>query len=360
MFNLMQSTRYLVVLLASAFMTSGCADKVSFSSLPSTNTLTSVDEPYIDPDLPPVVQPPVVVEPPLPPVVVEPPLPPVVVEPPLPPVVVEPPVVPPLEPWTATCPAGRDGHGNLSSCLSCPSLEPDLSGKAKRLLDTMEHACQVNNKSAPKGYLPPTRAELMHRLRACSPQIYPDTVLTNEEARVIPPLATGDSKLLERMFGGLWYSADYSDAFDHYFGLGVEEAVPLFCYKTKTALTGELWSREMWDWSMRDYIWHWPKELQELHAYYQHVRSGLVACLDQEGTGGPSGSSNNGSATNPKCDAKGYKGSNRAELSSRLNELVNTGYTVSLENSVSCLIAKNSTLVDNGSDVITLAAIKCE
>ncbi|MGE0764283.1 MAG: hypothetical protein AB7N80_13460 [Bdellovibrionales bacterium] len=394
MIKLVQTTKSIVALIAAVSLLSGCSDKVSFSSSAQKATATDDEGTYIDPDAPmipdpdqpPVVDPPPVVGPPPvepppvtpppvepppvvdpPPVVGPPPVePPPVTPPPVepPPVVLPPPVVviPPLETLDLACPTGRNGSGALTSCLSCPApvVEPDLSSKAKRLLDTMERACQVPNRGAPEGYVAPTRAELMHRLRACSPQIYPDTVLTPEETGVIPPLASGDAALLRRMFGGLWYQPPYSDAFDHYFGLGVEEAVPLFCYKTKTALTGELWSREMWDWSLRGFVWEWPRDLQALHAYYQHVRSGLVKCLDQEGSGGPTGAINNGSMPQaPTCTVKAYRGVNRAELRSRTAELLASGHTVSLESSMACMIMKDGVIAD-GTDSLNLVGLKCE
>lgn len=329
-------------LLASIVFLTGCTSGVNFSSVTSSNKASDEDGTYVDPDQPPV----------LPPVVDPPVLPP--------PVVVDP---PPIKEFNATCPAGLDGKGLITSCLSCPApiTKPDLSGKAKRLLDTMDRACRISNKSQPKNYVPPTREDLIKRLQACSPEIYPDTVLTKEEEAVIPKIATGDAALLDRMFSGLWYQPPYSDAFDRYFGLGVNEAVPVLCYKTQPRLEGELWSREMWEASERyGFVFNWPKDLQQQHAYYQQVRSGLKACLDKIGQGGPSGDISNGDMVlQPKCAVKGYTSTSTAELKSRAAELLKAGYTVSLESSVACLIVKDASLAD-GQGALTLAGLKCE
>ena len=346
-----------------AIFASGCSDGVRFSSGQALKFSGDDDSPppiddIVRPpvDTPPDVEPPIVVTPP-PPIDV-PPVdePPIVVTPPTPAPL-------PLTQWTSTCPGGPNGSGQLTSCMSCPPpapAEPDLSGKAKRLLDTMDRACRIPNKSAPLGYIPPTREELIRRLRACSPQIYPDTILTSAEKKVIPALAEGDPSLLDKMFSGLWYQPPHSDAFDHYFGLGVEEAVPLFCHKTKTHLTGELWSREMWDWSYRDALEYWPKDLRELHAYYQQVRSGLVACLDQNGEGGPSGpiTTPNPGGSQPACTVKGYSGDNFTELKERVTQLLNEGFTVSLESDVACLMVTDRNLAPT-TGYVTLVGMNC-
>ncbi len=356
--------KYSIAVIAFAVATMGCTDQVKFSSLTLKKTM---DGEYIDPDTPPVVppvhdddspaEPPVVVEP-------VPPVPPVTPTEPTP---VEPPVVvtpiPSPTESNGVCPAGLDGHGRVTACLSCPPApQPqwELSGKAKRLLDTMDRACRIANKSAPKNYVPPTREELIQRLRACSPEVYPDTELTKEETAVIPRLAAGDKGLLNRMFSGLWYQPPYSDAFDHYFGLGVEEAVPLLCFKTQAALEGELWSREMWNTSIDNpFVWQWPRELQELHAYYQHVRSGLKKCLDKAGFGGPSGPIEEGQ-TAKNCSIKAYQGLNSDELRGRAAELLANGYTVSLESSVACLELTDANLSDEHTGSLKIAGLKCE
>lgn len=222
-----------------------------------------VDPPPVDP--PPVEPPPVEPPPPVTPPPVLPPPPPPYVPPVTPPPVLPPPP-PPFEPPVTPPPAGDDW---------------DLSSKAKKLIRIMYQACQEKNRSEPKGYVAPTRAELESRLRACTPEIYPDTVMTPAEVETIGSLLRGEKHLYKHMFSGLWYRPPYSDQIDTYFGLGVAEAVQILCYKEIPALTGNLLTYEMWQEWHDKFFWEWPERVQNEFNALQHVRSGLMQCLDK-------------------------------------------------------------------------------
>lgn len=207
---------------------------------------TPVPVPVPVPTPPPVVTPPppppVVVPPPPvpvpvpipPPVVIPPPPPPVVIPPP--PVVTPPPPPPPVpQPVQKAGACADDSSTQLLSCLNCvvpmnPPPPPQFSEKGKALIDVMAVGCAVPNKSAPKGYVPPTKDELLARLSRLSPSLYPDSSMTDAQKNVVTGLRN-DPKLAQKMFGGLWYQPPYSDSFETYFGASVGELVNLLCYQ---------------------------------------------------------------------------------------------------------------------------------
>jgi len=271
----------------------------------------------------------------------------------------EPPQPNPLDKLTGACPSGLDGLGHITSCMSCPPAPPaqsQISTKAQRLLEIMTHACKIFNKSQPAGYVPPSRAELERRLSACTPEKYPDTVLTPSEEAVILPLVAGDNGLLVRLFGGLWYTPPLSDQLDTYFGMGVGEAVQVLCYKTLPAVDGDIKSREMWEWWGHSFVFDWPEDLQKEYYRMNGVRDGLKSCLDKGGSGQPRP---NPDPVAPKCDIVGYVGDNSEELKLRVQELLASGYTLSLQSSNACLMVTNDNLEAN-LGVVTLAGKKCE
>ncbi len=171
----------------------------------------------------------------------DPELPVVVTEPPIvlePPPTVEPPVAaePPAQPVQKSGDCKTDSSTELLSCMNCvvplsPAAPPQLSEKGKALLEIMTLGCSIPNKSAPKGYTPPTKQELLARLNRLSPTLYPDTPMTAGQKQVIDGLQT-DPKLQQKMFGGLWYQPPYSDHSETYFGISTAEAVYNLCYST--------------------------------------------------------------------------------------------------------------------------------
>ena len=145
-----------------------------------------------------------------------------------------------------------DSSTQLLTCMNCivplnPPQPPQFSEKGKALIDIMTIGCSVPNKSAPKGYEPPTRAELIARLNRLSPTFYPDSSMTDGQKKVVHGLRT-DPKLQQKMFGGLWYQPPHSDHLETYFGVTTAEAVYALCYnETGYTPTTALMSKDFLD-----------------------------------------------------------------------------------------------------------------
>lgn len=128
----------------------------------------------------------------------------------------------------------QDSSTSVISCLKCdvPTVTPklQLSAKAQALVDVMYLACQIKNKSDLSDYRP-TKEQIIEKLNRGSDELYPDTPRTSRMEQVIQGLTnTSDDSLRKKMFGGLWYKPPYSDAFETYFGLAVQEAKSTFCW----------------------------------------------------------------------------------------------------------------------------------
>lgn len=153
----------------------------------------------------------------------------------------DPPVVPPVvsPPVFASklsngaC--NSDSSTSVLSCLKCnvpvnPPPSPQLSVKAQALVDAMFLACQVSNKSD-KNPFKPTKEMLIKKLNRGSEADYPETKRTAMMSLVIAGLTNPtDNSLRKKMFAELYYQPPYSDAFETYFGLTVQEAKSTFCW----------------------------------------------------------------------------------------------------------------------------------
>jgi hypothetical protein len=153
-----------------------------------------------------------------------------------PPVVVPPVVNPPS--YVSKLSSGAcnsDSSTSVLSCLKCnvplnPPAPPQLSVKAKALVDIMYLACQIPNKSD-KTPFRPTKEMLVQKLNRGSQALYPETTRTSQMTMVIEALTNpSDNSMRKKMFGGLYYQPPYSDAFETYFGLTVQEAKSTFCW----------------------------------------------------------------------------------------------------------------------------------
>ncbi len=128
-----------------------------------------------------------------------------------------------------------DSSTQVLSCLSCdvpvnPPAPPQLSAKAQALVDAMFLACQIPNLSDRNNFRP-TKEMLVKKLNRGSTVLYPETPRNSQMAMVIEGLTNPtDNSLRKRMFGKLWYSGTYSDAFETYFGLTVQEAKSTLCW----------------------------------------------------------------------------------------------------------------------------------
>ncbi len=153
-----------------------------------------------------------------------------------PPVEVPPVVNPPI--YLSKLSSGvcnSDSSTAVLSCLKCnvpknPPLPPQLSAKGQALVDAMYLACQIPNKSD-KNNFKPTKEMIVKKLNRAGELEYPETKRTAMMSLVVEGLTnTADSSLRKKMFGGLYYQPPYSDAFETYFGITVQEAKSTFCW----------------------------------------------------------------------------------------------------------------------------------
>ncbi|MBC7740981.1 MAG: hypothetical protein H7061_02210 [Bdellovibrionaceae bacterium] len=131
-----------------------------------------------------------------------------------------------------TC--NQDSSTNVLSCLKCDvPVNPQvrqLSVKGQALADVMFLACQVKNGSDRNNFRP-SKEMIIDKINRASNDMYPDTPRTPMMAQVVEGLSNAnDSSLRKKMFGGLWYSGNYSTAFETYFGIAVQEAKSTFCW----------------------------------------------------------------------------------------------------------------------------------
>lgn len=148
------------------------------------------------------------------------------------PVIVDPVVLPSFKLSNGAC--NQDSSTKVLSCMSCdiPATPPvrQLSVKAQALVDSMYLACQISNKSDQTNFRP-TKEQIIEKLNRGSDALYPDSNRTAQMELVIQGLTNAnDNSLRKKMFGGLWYKPPYSDAFETYFGLTVQEAKSTFCW----------------------------------------------------------------------------------------------------------------------------------
>lgn len=128
-----------------------------------------------------------------------------------------------------------DSSTQILSCQKCeiPKLapiKPQLSAKAQSLVDIMYLACQIPNKSDRTSFHP-TKEMIIQKLNRGSDLLYPDSKKTSMMALVVEGLSqVSDGTIRQKMFGGLWYTGQYSNAFETYFGLTVQEAKSTFCW----------------------------------------------------------------------------------------------------------------------------------
>lgn len=158
----------------------------------------------------------------------------------------------------------------------------ELSGKAKKLAAIMAMSCPIYNKSYPKDYVAPTTAEVKSHLRMCTPAVYPETPTSAPQQQTLDRLlSTQDPALQVKMFKRLWYTPEFSDHFELYFGLEVKEAVQIFClnnpYLPEMLVTSE-YAKNLYD----NYdSWKNNPASQKRWDFAQSIRKQLRSCLNK-------------------------------------------------------------------------------
>ncbi len=245
--------RFTIAVVVTGLSLVGCGNKVNFSDNPVEGAFVS--NPVIVPTQP---NPPEVEDPP-------------VVIPPTP-------QQPSLSLKAGTCAVGSNEQ--VLSCLDCESTapipaEPILSRKAQELLDIMTVGCSIHNKSDPRGYVPPTRAQLLKRIIQCSPTAYPDTAWELTQKSTIGSLLT-NATAQKSAFGGLYYNWATTD-FETYFGLDIADARYTFCRHDRQNISdGGVYPKEYYD-SLYDGSYY---VLPPVYVRAQKIRSNLRGCID--------------------------------------------------------------------------------
>ena len=157
-----------------------------------------------------------------------------------------------------------------------PPPPQQLSQKGQSFIDIMAIGCSIPNKSAPKNYVPPTKAELLARYSQFSPQFYPDSAMSPSQVSVVEGLKTNPA-LQKKMFGGLWYQPPYSDSFETYFGISISEVVYESCYRLGSTLnSSEIHSKEFYDCNSNGYSSCREKpEYLKANQYRVHLRNAI-------------------------------------------------------------------------------------
>jgi hypothetical protein len=255
----------------------------------------------------------------------------------------------PLSQENGTCSYSQ----SLLSCMTCPAKPaPVPLTKAQQLAQIMYLACQVPNKSAPAGYVPPTYDHIYNRLDSCTKDIYPQGIPTQNQQTTVDNLLGSSNSLRQKMFGGLWYQPPYSDYFETYFGVGVAEAVYSFCYQD-SAITGILATKAYIDsmYGSSNLPIGWYKEFVDANI----IRDELKSCIDQPGTaplpGQPAGL---------VCEYKIFKGNNIKEALAHVQELLKNGYTLSVEANNTCVSIQKPSDAAFLEGNIVMAAMRCK
>lgn len=227
-----------------------------------------------------------------------------------------------------------DSSTVLTSCQNClvPAVvnESQFSRKGKSFIDIMAIGCSIPNRSAPAGYVPPTRDELVRRYNRLSPTLYPDSEMSEYQISVIEGLKS-DTELQNYMFSGLWYRPPKSDAFETYFGLEVAEAVYQVCYQHQDSIftpynSTLLLSKEYLDCTYNN-NWTTCQEQQiynEANVYRNQLRNAMIESLRnpyQPTTPNPAIS----------CDWEKFEGFYDLGGADQIQKWLSAGHIISLE-----------------------------
>lgn len=158
----------------------------------------------------------------------------------------------------------------------------NYGSKAEKLAAIMAMSCPIPNKSYPKNYKSPTPDQIKARLKACTPEVYPETPTTKKQQATLNRLLDPNNDSLRwKMFHKLWYTPEFSDHFEYYFGLEIKEAVQIFClenpYLSDTLITSEYTQH----WYDRYDYWASNPDMQKRWRFAQMLRKQIKSCLNQ-------------------------------------------------------------------------------
>lgn len=253
----------------------------------------------------------------------------------------------------------------VTSCLKCevpvvPPPPPVISTKAQKLAKIMSMSCQIYNKSYPKDYVAPTAQEIESHLLACSPALYPETVMTSSQVSTMGRLLDeANNSLRVKLFGGLWYQPPYSDDFELYFGLEGSEAASVFCMNRGNLggllFTSEYAQAQTIDGGMDR--WSQDPAAQARWRAAQVQRQQLLSCFNQPATVSPAPSV---PVTPAKtCEYRSFEGKfeqgGREEIQNALAE----GFKLAIETENSCMLVSQIPQPSDFHGKLKIAGYRC-
>lgn len=285
----------------------------------------------------------------------------------------EPPVV--AGPVLSKGACAADSSTQLLSCMNCivPAvpITSQFSKKGEAFFEIMAAACQIPNKSDPRGYVPPTRAELLYRLNRLSPTLYPDTPMTPLQISVVNSLRT-NSDTLKKFFGGIFYSGvtEPTIAFETYFGLESREARYSFCYAddgdttvgefnvvfTRHNSTG-LPSKKYLDCWYESSAWYNCKETPayvDANLYRNQLRGAMTESIVNPYTGTPAGAQQT-------CSWEKFEGMNGDAAAAQVKSWLASGFTIGADIASRRMCSQITAPLEASLDsLITMAAYRCK
>lgn len=221
----------------------------------------------------------------------------------------------------------------LLSCLTCQSKKPVqapplFSKKGQALWDLMTISCSTPNGSDPRGYVPPTREQILQRIIQCSPEAYPDSSYMGTQERTILQLLTSSSAQ-RKAFGGLYYNSASTD-FETYFGLDIGEARYVFCFGRTSVSDGGIYPKEYYDAWYNDA----PYQLPLIYVRAQNYRSQLRTCMNRS-LQNPSRPQQPGTP-GTTCEYQILEGEISEGLVNQASQWIEEGHTVYFEGSNQC------------------------
>ncbi|HWU45025.1 MAG TPA: hypothetical protein VN132_16345, partial [Bdellovibrio sp.] len=207
-------------------------------------------------------------------------------------------------------------------------------------------------------YVTPTLADLQGQLNRCSPALYADSTPDGGQNDVVQRLLNGDSALRNKMFTGLYYHPPYTDYFETYFGLEVQEAIDIFCNKNSYNVSGTL-IPSMTMSNPYGPIYQAGDPLPSMYVKANNYRSGLSACLplSRNQPWQPPAP-----ATPKSCDFETVSGDAGEDVNSQVSSWLTQGYTVGadLKNTNQCVSVTSLQDLAGYQGSLTVGAYRCQ
>ncbi len=225
-------------------------------------------------------------------------------------------------------PCAGDSSTAVTSGMKClvpvlPHEEPPMSLKAQRLMASMTTACTMYNKSYGSNYKAPVSADHLAKLNRCSAQTYKDTSMTSAQSTTITKLASGDATLTNKMFSGLWYQPPYSDHFETYFGIAVNDVVRVFCLQDLNSFPTIVYPIGYYD-HVGDPNYQMPQNYVLANQYLNSLRSCLSESLSNPWKPGPPPPAKT-------CSFETFSGPAGAPINAKVAEWLGKGQKVSAD-----------------------------